>query len=190
MNDKCFQFFLLETEVRGFDGVVQSVSCLMQLHPDGENEVGALLGKWGLTTDRFFMGLDAVLRKQGVWPWAIALYEKEFRLAGHVVSLRDQRADFSFTAYSLRNKQPYSIEERGVPPVSVLLLNSKTVIEKAAKRSVLFEQAWHLLKDKDEDDHWVCMPSSPLDDWVEKTGQGDDALFLKLVGKEQGKPAT
>lgn len=184
MNEKCFQFYLLGEEVRKSDGTIESSRLFAEYGSEAEDAIDALLSAWGINATEFFWSLDESNRRQGIWPWAIALYEKEFRLAGHVASLRQHRDDFSFNAYSMHNRLPIGeyIEEYGVPPFSFFLINNKAALTVAAKMSPLFEQAWRLLKDKEEGAHWVCIASSPPDEWVAKTGAGDDELFLRTIG--------
>ena len=71
----------------------------------------------------------------------------------------------------------------GVPSFSFLLVNRKAALVDAAKKSLLFEQAWNLLKDKDESLHWICLPSSPPAKGINKMSEGDDKLFMKEIRK-------
>lgn len=166
------------------DRTIESSRLFTETGRDAEDAIDALLGRWDTNAFEFFERIDVSQREKGVWPWAIALYEKEFRLAGHVVSIRQHRGDFSFSAYSMKPVS-FSIEQHDVPLFSILWINNKTALDLAAKRSPLFDQAWHLLKDKDEACHWVCMPSSPSEDWVTLTSKGDDELFLSTIGMAQ-----
>lgn len=80
-------------------------------------------------------------RSPEIWPWVIALYEKAFRLAGHVVSLQKYKSDFSFSAYSMK-RGSYSIEKHGIPPFSILIVNNKSALASAARQSILFDVTW------------------------------------------------
>ena len=185
MNEKCFELYLLRSEVRKSDGTIESSTLFTEYSNETEEALDNFLSMWNSDAFEVFSSLDEAIRRQGIWPWAIALYEKEFRLAGHVVSLRQHRCDFSFSSHSMHNHDVLSlgehIEENGVPPFSILLINNKKALADAAKKSPLFEQAWLLLKDKEDNAHWVCIASSPPDEWVVKTGAGDDELFLKTI---------
>ena len=180
MNERCFQFYILKAEVREGNGTISSSKLYTETVDDTDDIVNQILEKWGRNTWEFFGNLDVSFRQQGFWPWAIVLYQKELKLAGHVVSIRKSRNDFSFTSYSMKPGN-YSVSEQGVPPFSVFLINNKVALEQAAKQSVLFEQAWTILKDKDETLHWICIAESPPEDWVNVTSVGDDELFLKTI---------
>jgi hypothetical protein len=116
-----------------------------------------------------------------VWPWAIVLFNEEFRLAGHVLSIRQNKRDFLFTAYSIKpGAKP--ITEQEVPSVSVILVYEKKALERAATQSKLFSAAWEQLADRSEDQHWICIADSPPVEWMRQTSQDDDELFSLVSG--------
>lgn len=181
MNEKCFQFYL-ENSGTGKENAEDNNSELVIKAAEESNKViDDLLSPWNMSTKKFLNSLSISCRRQNIWPWAIALFEKEFDLAGHVVSTRKQKKDFAFGSYSLESGQ-YSVND-GVPPFSFLLISEKGVLADAAKKSLLFEQAWNLLKDKDEGLNWICIPSTPPDEWVKKESKGNDKRFMTAIKK-------
>ncbi|MDI7259043.1 MAG: hypothetical protein QME90_03870 [Thermodesulfobacteriota bacterium] len=177
----CYEFFVLQEVVKDADGKISSSRLFTEIHPDAEEIIDDVLRKHGRNSWEFFGNLDVSNRREGIWPWAIVLFDEEFRLAGHVVSIRQNRGDFSFTAFSMKPGR-YSVAEQGVPPVSVLLLNNKKALEQAASQSKLFSAAWEQLADRSEDQHWICVADSPTEEWVRQTSQNDDQLFMKIIG--------
>ena len=177
----CFENFMLTEVIKNAKGKTLSVENFMQVDSAAEPIIDYFLQKYGRDSFEYFENLDKTIKLEEIWPWAIILFKEEFRLAGHVVSLRKDRKDFLFSAYSI-GPGPYSIAAQGVPPVSVLLMNNKTVLEEAAKQSPLFDAAWSQLADKSEDQHWVCITDSPPADWVAVNSQNDDQLFRSVTG--------
>ncbi len=180
-TNKCFQFNITKIAAKHSDFLNGKAELVMYADNEATKVIDAFLSDWKKSTKEFLDGLSITCRQQKVWPWAIALYPREYRLAGHVVSIRQQKEDFSFGSYSL-GKGQFLIND-GVPPFSFLLVNRKAALADAAKKSMLFEQAWKLLKDKDENLHWICLPSSPPAKWIDKISEGDDKLFLQAVRK-------
>ncbi len=177
---KCYEFFILQSITRQADGKISSTRLFMEIHPDAEEIIDRFLEKHNSTAWEFFGNLDVPCRQQGIWPWAIVLFDKEFRLAGHAASVRKNRGDFSFTAYSM--KSGASMVEQGVaPPLSVILINNKKALEHAAIQSKLFSAAWEQLAEQSENQHWVCIADSPSEEWLQQISQNDDQLFMKII---------
>jgi hypothetical protein len=178
---RCYEFFILQEIIKEADGKISSSRLFTEIHPKAEEIIDDVLHKHDRNSWEFFGNLDVSSRREGIWPWAIALFNEEFRLAGHVVSIRQNRDDFSFTAYSIKPGS-HSVAEQGVPSVSVLLVNKKTSLERAAPQSKFFSAAWEQLADQSEDQHWICIADSPSEEWLRQTSQNDDQLFMKIVG--------
>ena len=176
----CFEFFILQESVSEANSTISSSRLFIEIHPDAEDVIESLLSRFERNTFEFFGNVDVSCRREGVWPWAIVLFEREFRLAGHVVSLRQQRSDFFCSAYSLKPGE-YSLAEHGVPPVSILFINKKQALKDAARESELFKKAWNQLASKSEHQHWICISESPSNEWVNITSVNDDQLFLEII---------
>jgi hypothetical protein len=174
-NGSCFQFYITSAEAQKPNTTNEKDLLFINAEGEAEKVIDSLLSNWKQTTRQFLNNISITCQRQKLWPWAIALYEREFELAGHVVSIRQNKEDFSFGSYSMELGQ-FSLND-AVPPFSFLLVNKKMALADAAKKSLLFDQAWHLLKDKDERLHWICLPSAPPNKWVKKTSEGNDTLF-------------
>jgi len=44
----------------------------------------------------------------------------------------------------------------------------------------LLGKAWDLLEDKSETRRWVYIADSPSQDWIDKTTENDDRLFMRV----------
>jgi hypothetical protein len=176
---RCYEFYILRfTGMIEADGRIISSELVTEFDSETYDIVDEVLQKHDWTCYRFFRDVDKTLRKDNRWPWAFVLFEEEFQLSGHAVSIRKNRKDFAFTAYSIGSTP---IEEIGVPPLSVILVFNKHSLKEAAIESELFNMAWQQLSDCAEEKHWICIAESPSREWISQTSEGDKELFIKKV---------
>ena len=109
-------------------------------------------------------------------PWLMVFFEDEYRLAGHLSTIRENKDDLLFTAYSIQSN--FSIQESGVPPVSILLVKNKSILKSLSNKSELFYPIWEDCEKADEKMQWVFISQSPGNSWYNKIKVGDDRLFL------------
>jgi len=178
----CYEFLIAKVVVQNDKGQITNVNDTagMLVPTEAEEELDKLLEKFDKDAFGVTWGLENTFKRDDNWPWAIVFYKEEFRLAGHVVSSRKDRNDVLFTCYSMPNN--HSVEEHGVPSVSILLIYSKNPLKELAKNSELFKKAWDQLCDCNESRHWICLAESPSREWIDKTSKGDDQLFLNKLG--------
>jgi hypothetical protein len=174
----CWELFVLQETVKDETGAVASSRLFSEIDPEAVETIDRYLARFGTDAFSFLGGEDKTNRREGVWPWAIILFQEEYRLAGHVVALRKNRADFSLGAFS--TKAGHSVAEAGPPSVGMLFINRKSALEEAAQRSELFMRAWDLLSDKAEDKHWICIPDPPSDEWMARAEVKDDELYMGI----------
>jgi len=175
---ECFEYVLLKEIISDGSGKELESSYFMEPEEAAFDHIDNVLEKYKRFSIGFFNSLDITCRKTGEWPWAVVLFKEEYKLAGHIVSIRADIEDFTFSAYSIESG--YSIEEKGPPPVSYLMIENKENFGTAAKKSQLLGKAWDLLEDKSETRRWVCIADSPSQDWIDKTTENDDRLFIRL----------
>ena len=116
------------------------------------------------TTDRF----PTTVRE----PWAFVFFPRELCLPGHVANLRPSTKDIGMIPYS------YVAGRDPVPRLGGYMIRNKAVLEKAAKRSRLFQPAWRCLRDHDEDGRWVYLSELPPADWLDTVSAGDAELYF------------
>ena len=151
------------------------------LLPEAEESLNSIIG-----TDkglRYINGLNITFNKLDFWPWAIIAFKKGYNIAGHLISIRKSKMDFTMGSYSIF--YDYSIEEKGPPPVSIICIKSKTVLKDLSKDSILFENFWHDLKEKSENKPWILFPDSLPTEWIKNQEKNDEEIFFKYYNKKQ-----
>jgi hypothetical protein len=176
---RCYEFFVLGVKhINEAEGRLLSSDLVTEVDSDTCDIIDEILQKYGRNSWEFFENTDITLRKEGICPWAIVLFEEEFQLSGHAVSIREDRKHFWFTSYSMK---PWLLKETGVPPLSVILVFSKKALKDAALKSELFNKAWEQLSECSEERHWICIADSPSPEWISQTSKNDMELFIKKV---------
>jgi hypothetical protein len=181
MNN-CYELQIVSATTRNEKGQITESNRFsgMLISDEAEEVFDKLLEKYDQDSFSLIWKLETTFKRTGNLPWAIAFYKEELRLAGHVVSIRNNREDVSLSSYTMPTG--HTVEEYGVPSVSMLLFNSKSVLEELATKSELFNKAWEELSECSEDQNWICIAESPSEEWIKKTSEGDDQLFLKTLG--------
>ena len=179
MKEQCYEIFLLETITRGKGS--QSSRYSLEVLGDAEDILDSILEKFETHSFSFMMGLNISFGNMNWWPWAIFVFSEEYRFAGHLVSIRENKTDFCLTAFSIPKQ--YSIEKHGVPPVSVINIKNKKILRNLSIRSPLFKSTWNLLKNREDDKRWLIFPDPPKKELLTELSNGDDELFLKMANK-------
>ena len=65
-----------------------------------------------------------------------------------------------FTAYSLHCDEPLPKD----PPVSIVCVRDRDVLQRIAGECALFQPAWQALTGMSKDRHWLYLSESPSDD--------------------------
>ena len=175
-------YILNETNKSVKDGkttVSHSTSILSVLDDNGSVIVDKILKKYNTDSDILFWDLDLSIKNLGFRPWVIILFENEYKLAGHISSIRNNRRDALFTSYSLPDD--YSIHTHGVPLISIILVKDKSVLSYLTDKSELFKPAWEYLKDANEKLYWVFISKPPNESWYKRLKVDDNKLYLNTV---------
>jgi len=182
MNILLSLYILNETKKSVKDGkttVNHSTSTLSILDDNGSVIIDKILKKYNTNNISLFWDLNLTIKNLGFRPWVIILFEKEYKLAGHISSIRNNRRDALFTSYSLADD--YSIQINGVPLMSVILIKDKSVLSYLTDKSELFKPAWEYLKDANEKLYWVFISKPPNESWYNKLKVDDNKLYLNKV---------
>lgn len=177
----CSEFISLIETIRDPRKGVEEDRIGFELQSDAEDKWDEILEKYGRNSFEMVSNLQVSFRKSkaGI-PWAIVAFPEEYRLAGHLVSIRVSSEDFSFSAYSLRSG--YSISEAAPPPVvSMVFIYRKAALEQAALESPLLQPAWDALRNMPETRNWLCISDPPSAYWLTREQMEDDSLFRKLM---------
>jgi len=97
------------------------------------------------------------------------MFEREYPLAGHFLSIRGEEGQLPFTSWSVGKRW----DRPELPPISVIHALSKAAFERAAVRSPMLDGAWEVLKDCDPEGHWACIAPALNDETVEELSTRD-----------------
>lgn len=173
---QAYEMFLLRIESQGAGG--HSSSDSYDVEPQIEESLDHTFHRFGRNTCELLLKLNVSFRRGNFWPWAIACFDREFRLAGHIASVRSAPTEVTLSAYSLPSE--HSVARDGVPPVSILLFSSKAAASRLSTQSPLFEVCWRTLSSLSPSRKWICTVDSPDEKWVAEAEVGDDQLFMEL----------
>lgn len=116
-------------------------------------------------------------------PWAIVFYPQEYRLSGHLLSIRPSD-EIKFSAYSVIHPDcnAYDHTVLGAPPLSLLWIFNKDVMLKVAEsKSPLITGVFETLKDAPEDGNWVMLADPLNSDWVAEAEKSNSELFFEFL---------
>ena len=151
-----------------------------ELQSEAEEKWDEILKKYKRNSWEMVGNLNISFRNSSLGvPWAIIVFPEEYRLSGHLLSIRTSNDDFSFSAYSIRSG--YSIQKNGIPPVSMIFMYRRPALEQAALKSPMLLSAWKILENLPETRNWFCISDSPSADWIAKAEKDDDILFKKRM---------
>lgn len=171
---QCFEILIAQAQISKNGGPFINDQQLTYYIPDEAQEVlGPILGNYNLDPEWYF---DRLNGGRPPAPWAIACLDREYEIAGHVVSSRPPDARISFTSYKT---QPRPLPDNYYPGVGPLVFYNKAGLEKAANNSPLFASAWTLLKQCSENKRWLVVLDPLPEEWLSNVLPGDHASWLE-----------
>lgn len=156
---------------------IDSESATWYNFPDEVAErLNLILEPYGYVTDpddysnarSFLLDIEYVFRDTNhPFPWAIIFLSQEYPIGDHVIAAR-VNMDIRFTCYTLLNRERRHLIDPKIktPPVSIIYVFSKSSLRDSAERSPMFREAWNVLEDKSESDHWVVVVDLLDTEWV------------------------
>lgn len=182
----CHEFFVIGSRVQiTRDGDQQGWAdsgYMLLFTEESKDMLDLFLKPFNLNSEIWINRLEVNYRYKHPIPWAMIAYPKEYRLGGHLCSIRSSKKAVAFSGYSV--KPGHIVDQDGVPSLSFIEFRNKRELKNLASLSQLLYIPWKLLSDKDEESHWICFADLLPEDWVAMTEKGDDDLFMKLY-KEQ-----
>jgi len=180
---KLFPLFILnETKKTLRDdktNIKHHLASMITLDDYGINLVDKFLEKYNTSCLMQLMELNRSIQLLDFRPWLMVFFEDEYRIAGHLSTIIENKDDLLFTAYSIQSN--YSIQESGVPPVSILLVKNKSILKSLSNKSELFYPVWEHCEKADEKMQWVFISRPPSKSWYNKIIVGDDKLYLNSI---------
>ncbi len=170
---KCFEFYVATSAVSTNGGqFIPDEKLTYEIPEDAQELLGPILKKYGQDPSWYF---DLLNFGRPPAPWAIVCLDKEYSIAGHVVTCRQKNSGIAFTQYT---KLPSPIPHDFVPQVGVVILLSKSGLEDASAKSALFQTMWEGLKDCSTDRRWLLVVDSLHEDWLAQVVPGDRKRWL------------
>lgn len=121
----CLPMYLLQEMTRSWPGGETTTRPFLALSPEAEDKFSERLEAFGLNSWLYLSGQERSLRASNWWPWAMVALPEEYRMAGHLFSIRRDREEFKFTSYYIG---PHSLAEQGPSLVSVLLFRNRDTV--------------------------------------------------------------
>ncbi len=178
----CYEFFVIGSRVQIMrDGDQQDWAdsgCMLLFTEEAKDMFDYFLKPFNLNNEIWINRLEVNYRYRYPIPWAMIAYPKEYRLGGHLCSIRSRKEAVTFSGYSV--KPGHKVDQDGVPPLSFIEFHNKRELKNLASLSQLLIIPWKLLSDKDEEGNWICFANPLPEDWVAMTEKGDDELFMKI----------
>ena len=177
----------ITVEVRNSDGGDASAAYLSFSIPTvAKREMETIVREHGKDLQSFLHPIEESLNAKGGWPWAMVCFRSEFRLSGHLAMIRELKCRLPMACYSVRPPNGITGED-SVPPVSVLLVPRKGILQTLAPKSPLLMPVWQALRGCAEDQRWLCIPDAPAPEWVRKTAVGDGKRYLEARASEHSR---
>ncbi len=109
-------------------------------------------------------------------PWAVVVFPREYRLAGHVTHHRGE-IFMPFTAASVPYRNQEEVPPGYVPPLGELAVMRKPDLQALSSCSLLFTELWQALAPQPHNRHWLCIPHELPTPWVKKNERHDDDVY-------------
>jgi hypothetical protein len=157
---RCFELLIAEPLVSNGGPFVPMNQLTYGMPEEAERLLEPILEPYGQHPFWFF---DKLNDGRPPAPWALACLDREYELAGHVVTTRPANAGIRFAAYKPTPKQAL---HDFVPGVGVLVFHSKVGLERASNASPIFGSAWETLRECSEERRWLALLDPPNPEWL------------------------
>lgn len=147
------------------------------LLPEAEQALDAVLAAFDMTGATFLMRLGNAVKQLPSLPWAVIMFDRHYRLAGHFCSIRPDRRLLG----GPHELPPGFSPDRDVVPISNIMALDKPALRQAsATGSPMLESAWSALCEKSDRRHWLCISDPLPKEWVAENEREDEALYRSL----------
>ena len=169
---KCFEFIDLNSAMSEDGGpVFPDDRMRIEIPKEAEEILGPILGQYGQDPRFYFSRLNG---GRPPAPWAIACFNKEYSIAGHIATNRPNKS-IAIAQYTIVSPP---IPNDFIPQVGIISIFDKTALEDVSKKSLIFEKLWDELKDKPIERNWLLVLDALPNEWLEKIVQNDSELWL------------
>jgi|TARA_B100000315_G_C14474509_1_gene539955 hypothetical protein len=177
MNDLILLINLGTTVLNERKEIVSSDFSLEIENLDDEEKINLILEKYDTRSWIVMHHLNEAFQQAAWVPWLIIVFEEEYRIAGHLASIRKNNDELKFSCYSFTGS--YSYERNGVLPVSLIMLKDKKSLLRLSEITPLFNHALQKIDYMNEDLNWLFISSPPEKKWYSEIKIKDDQLYDK-----------
>lgn len=182
MQSRVFEFVMATAWSRKVDGGIprpyERMDDMSYFPNDARSALDERLTPYGSTAGQFSSRLDNDIRNHRMTaPWAVIVLDREYRVAGHVMQIR-QTETLPFAPFT---DPPQPMPSELVPGVGMIFVGRKQLLQDLSRsQSELFTRAWKALSDCDSGRHWLCCLESLPPEWVGEVEAKDASLFRSL----------
>jgi hypothetical protein len=119
---KCFEFFVATSSTSENGGLfVPDDRLIYSISEDAQELLDPILEPYEQNSTWYF---DKLNSGRPPAPWALACFDKEYSIAGHVATSRPKDSGIAFTQYT---QLPKPMPQEFIPKVGIITLQSKIV---------------------------------------------------------------
>jgi hypothetical protein len=184
-----FEIQIAKCEIREGDGPFTPDGFVFNIPQEAEELLDKILEPYGGSSTFYFERMEFDNQPA---PWALVCLDREYPIAGHIVTKRPSNGKISFTQYSSIPKPKPS---NFVPNVGTLVIQEKGVLELATGRSLVFKEAWKALKECSLNSNWLVFLDPLPEKWLAEQLPGDRELYLSTLtslddDRDYGQPMS
>lgn len=194
MTAKCFELIIMGPtrqtiiDAAGHHEERQTDEFWFLFSEDVDEALDPIVEPYGISADSLIYRYSLGIKRAEQVPWALIALDREYRLAGHLMEVKEGSKELQFNYYS-RSKQGTS--DAGPVRVSFIIAMNKAILAKLSTKTPLLTSAWNTLKDKAENKHWLCISDPLPEKWVKEAERIDDEILEKMTRAGKGpRPVT
>ncbi len=156
-----FEILIVESHISNVDDSYTSNNRLTYMLPDEATDLlEPIFARYDQSPFWYF---DRLSSGKPPAPWALVCLDKEYSLAGHIVTSRPRDAGIKFSAYT---QVPQPIPDDFYPGVGVLAFAHKEGLILSAENSLIFDQAMQALDKCSVNKNWLIILDPLPDYWL------------------------
>jgi len=170
---KKFKLISMTSSVRKLGGgFIPTGDKFAVIHTDAEELLKPIFDRYDQDPSIFLSRIESGLPAS---PWAFVCFDKDYPIAGHVTTFNPENSGIQFRPLAI---EPNPIPLSFVPKVGIMIIQNKTGVEAAEKKSLLFSILWEYLKDCSSKQQWIVIADLLPKDWLSQVTPTNDDLWL------------
>ncbi len=156
----CWKILIATSYIEGAGQRRSEERLVYNIPDDVEDAIDPILMPYGHSAMWYF---DKLGYGRPPAPIAVLCLQKDHELAWHIREVRENEREIAFAPYS---KFTEPVSEDFVPKVGCIVIYDWGAFNRAKEKSLLFDTAWHMLKEVDKQKTWLCLlPHLPAE-WL------------------------